>query len=153
VSELLDLSGSANIPQAIRKVAHPSSVHYPRLVDRLFHAEVILDETESKAIDLTYDAGSTSSNDIIAWLRVVKGKLVELFRRHGAIELNTSLLIPVTPLLVGDQSKAARFLDTKGKLVSGSLSAKSDLMSFDYRRYNFPTTDCSRSLDMPVIPG
>jgi hypothetical protein len=114
------LIAASSILQAIRKVAHPSSVHYPRLVDRLFHAEVNLSETESKAIDLTYDAGSTSANDIIAWLRVVKGKLVELFRRHGAIELNTSLLIPVTPLLVGDQSKAARFLDVKGKLVRRS---------------------------------
>lgn len=120
----LSFTTSSDSLQAIRKVAHPSSVHYPRLVDRLFHAEVILDETESKAIDLTYDAGSTSSNDIIAWLRVVKGKLVELFRRHGAIELNTSLLIPVTPLLVGDQSKAARFLDTKGKLVGGQVFGK-----------------------------
>jgi translation initiation factor 2-alpha kinase 4 len=99
-------------------VAHPSSVHYPRLIDKLFHAEFDLNDTESKAADLTYDAGSTGSNDLIAWLRVVKGKLVELFRRHGAIELNTPLLIPVTPLLLGDQSKAARFLDAKGKLVS-----------------------------------
>ncbi|KAJ9104140.1 hypothetical protein QFC19_004124 [Naganishia cerealis] len=103
--------------EAIRKVAHPSSTHYPRLIDKLFHTELNLNDMESKAIDLTYDSGSTSSNDLIAWLRVVKGKLVELFRRHGAIELNTSLLIPVTPLLLGDQSKAARFLDAKGKLV------------------------------------
>ncbi|KAJ9116453.1 hypothetical protein QFC22_004895 [Naganishia vaughanmartiniae] len=103
--------------EAIRKVAHPSSVHYPRLIDKLFHVESDLNDTESKANDLTYDAGSTSSNDLIAWLRVVKCKLVELFRRHGAIELNTPLLIPVTPLLLGDQSKAARFLDAKGKLV------------------------------------
>jgi len=108
--------------QAIRKVAHSSSVHYPALIARLFNPERIPAQSGTNVLDYTYDSADAYIDESQAWTRVVKNRLSQLFERHGAIELSTPLLAPALLSMDFDQSTSARLLDSQGNLVSDEIS-------------------------------
>ncbi len=107
--------------EAIRKVTDPSSTHYQALLARLFvnPATTAAGAGAGKdMLDYTYDNLNRSGEQSQAWLRLVKERLTQLFRRHGAIDLPTPLLTPVTGLLPTSNAKVVRLLDSFGNLVS-----------------------------------
>ncbi len=97
-------------------------MHYQALLAKLFVGPVApagKSAPVEDALDFTYDDRQDSLvADNEPWQRLVKERLVQLFRRHGAVDLHTPLLAPVTGLLTIDKSKAARLLDGSGHLVS-----------------------------------
>lgn len=100
--------------EAIRKVAHASSSHYPALIAKLFNPERLPTDSGSHVMDFTYDAHLDESQ---AWTRVVKDRLATLFDRHGAIELVTPLLAPASTTMNIDQHSVVRLLDSQGNLI------------------------------------
>jgi eukaryotic translation initiation factor 2-alpha kinase 4 len=103
-------------------VTDPKSIHYQALLAKLFiepAASAGKSALLEDALDFTYDDRQDSLvSDNEPWQRLVKERLVQLFRRHGAVDLPTPLLAPVTGLTAIDKSKAARLLDESGHLVS-----------------------------------
>jgi translation initiation factor 2-alpha kinase 4 len=104
--------------EAIRKVADPSSIHYPALMARLFNPERTPTRNGTVLLDYTYDSVDAYLDESQAWNRVVKDRLSQLFARHGAIELNTPLLAPAFFSVDIDNHSSARLLDGQGNLVS-----------------------------------
>lgn len=106
--------------EAIRKITQPGSTHFPQLLERLFKPDQgpVANPT---TLEYTYDAIATPAHDTQAWSRVVRERLIALFTRHGAIELNVPLLTPITSATATHDGKhlvkAAKLLDSQGHLV------------------------------------
>ena len=72
---------------------------------------------DSRLHDYTYD--HEVFEDLQVWLTVITHRLVQLFQRHGAVEIHLPLLIPDTHSLSPFHStfKPARLLDPNGIMV------------------------------------
>ena len=97
---------------ALQLLSSKSSAFYARLMKELFRQP----NDESNAKDYTYDLGFKSSLDPEDSLlqTFVQEKLVEVFRRHGAVEIKRPQLLPSSDYY---NEQAVRFLNSSGKLV------------------------------------
>ncbi|MCJ1378773.1 hypothetical protein MMC17_001872 [Xylographa soralifera] len=101
------------IRTAIQGISDTNSPYYTKLLDALFSSRK---GEESSAKDLTYDMAvdpSLGSDDLLLQ-KMVKEKLTEIFRRHGAVETQRPLLLPNSRFY---SNAAARLLDANGTLV------------------------------------
>ncbi|MCJ1285157.1 hypothetical protein MMC26_004495 [Xylographa opegraphella] len=101
------------IRTAIQGISDTKSPYYTKLLDALFSSRK---GEESSAKDLTYDMAvdpNLSSDDLLLQ-KMVKEKLTEIFRRHGAVETQRPLLLPNSRFY---SNAAARLLDANGTLV------------------------------------
>ncbi|MCJ1476874.1 hypothetical protein MMC13_005543 [Lambiella insularis] len=101
------------IRTAIQGISDTTSPYYTKLLDALFSSQ----QGESSAMkDFTYDMAvdaNLNSGDLLLQ-KMVKDKLTEVFRRHGAVETQRPLLLPNSRYY---SNAAARLLDSSGTLV------------------------------------
>lgn len=107
---------------------------------RLFNPEHTPLDRGISALDYTYDAEVNHIDDSPTWSRVIKDALFQLFHRHGAIELNAPLLLPVASMTGFEQPLSVRLLDSQGNLVSRTFQIIRHPAEYGYNRCNFPTT-------------
>ncbi|MCJ1402394.1 hypothetical protein MMC11_005614 [Xylographa trunciseda] len=101
------------IRTAIQGISDINSPYYTKLLDALFSSRK---GEESLAKDFTYDMAvdpNLGSDDLLLQ-KMVKEKLTEVFRRHGAVETQRPLLLPNSRFY---STAAARLLDANGTLV------------------------------------
>ncbi|MCJ1421819.1 hypothetical protein MMC32_008186 [Xylographa parallela] len=101
------------IRTAIQGISDTNSPYYTKLLDALFSSR---NGEESSTKDLTYDMAvdpNLNSDDLLLQ-KMVKEKLTEIFRRHGAVETQRPLLLPNSRFY---SNAAARLLDANGTLV------------------------------------
>ena len=98
---------------AIQGISDTTSPYYTKLLDALFTRRQV---EEIAANDYTYDmpvTSNVSSNDLLMH-KLIKDKLSEIFRSHGAVETRRPLLLPDSHYY---SNAAARLLDASGTLV------------------------------------
>ena len=103
----------AIIRTAIQGISDINSPYYKKLLDALFSSRK---GEESSTKDFTYDMAvnpGLTSDDILLQ-QMIKEKLTEVFRRHGAVEARRPLLLPNSRFY---SNAAARLLDANGTLV------------------------------------
>ncbi|CAB5359519.1 unnamed protein product [Rhizophagus irregularis] len=113
-SELLPANiEDEHLQNFLRELAKPNTPYYRKLMSNLF--------TQSSDIskDYTYDINSGNNFDqlstLLTYIRV-RDHMIKTFRHHGAIELNTPLLMPKYNLYEEDK-KAVYLIDADGGLV------------------------------------
>ncbi|MCJ1393822.1 hypothetical protein MMC18_006698 [Xylographa bjoerkii] len=101
------------IRTAIKGISDTNSPYYTKLLDALFSSRKAED---SSVKDFTYDMAVDPNLDSDGLLlqKLVKEKLTEVFRRHGAVETQRPLLLPNSRFY---SNVAARLLDANGTLV------------------------------------
>ena len=101
------------VRMAIQGISDTNSPYYTKLLDALFSSR---NREESSTKDLTYDMAvdSNLSPDDLLLQKMVKEKLTQIFRRHGAVETQRPLLLPNSRFY---SNAAARLLDANGTLV------------------------------------
>lgn len=99
------------IRTAVQGLSDPHSPYYSKLMNALFSQR-----EEADVGDYTYDMmlGPTYTSDEFRLKSLVKDKLIEVFRRHGAIETQTPLLLPSSSYY---NNTAVRLLNVSGKMV------------------------------------
>lgn len=100
-----------NIRQALHFLVNPASARYTALLDTLFS------QTPNPAKVAAYD-GTTSSKGYAPFIPVVRDQVATVFQKHGAIEEDPPLLIP---LLMGQEKEkhsTPLFIDRRGERVT-----------------------------------
>jgi translation initiation factor 2-alpha kinase 4 len=97
--------------EALRTFGNPSSTRYPVLFDHVFS------HMPDPVSDYTFDDPAQDYREHRVYESLVKERLVEIFRRHGAIDYDPPPLLPVTELLNFRREPGARFLNRQGQLV------------------------------------
>ncbi|CAG8498589.1 12794_t:CDS:10, partial [Acaulospora colombiana] len=99
------------LQECIRTMANPSTPYYLTLLSNLFA------QSSNKQKDYTYDFNSGSPFDQLTALIFgrVKDNLTKIFRRHGAVELSTPLLMPKSDIY--EDKKVVYLMDTEGGIV------------------------------------
>ena len=100
------------IRTVLQSLSDESSPFHVKLMNGLFSRP----REEPSVKDYTYDLdiGSNFSSEELLLHSLIKDKLVEVFRRHGAVETRRPQLIPSSNYYT---DTAARFLDSTGSLV------------------------------------
>ncbi|RIB06418.1 kinase-like domain-containing protein [Gigaspora rosea] len=100
-----------HLQECMRTMANPNSPHYQSLISELFT------QSSDKHKDYTYDFGnvSFSASNSLTFGRV-RDYIVKIFRHHGAVELNTPLLMPKSDIYEEDK-KAVYLIDSDGGIV------------------------------------
>ncbi|CAG8495247.1 14730_t:CDS:10, partial [Funneliformis mosseae] len=102
-----------HLQDCIRTIANPNTPYYRALMSILFSQSL------DKSKDYTYDFNSGNNNfdqlSALTYVRV-RDHMVKIFRHHGAVELNTPLLMPKYDFYEEDK-KAVYLIDTDGGLV------------------------------------
>ncbi|MCJ1247866.1 hypothetical protein MMC30_005081 [Trapelia coarctata] len=117
-----ELLRSGNVPlqaedetvkAAVRGISDTTSPYHARLMDALF-TQNPEDERASNYYMYDTNIGPVDSANDLLLQQMIKERITEIFRHHGAVETPRPLMIPNSSLY---GSKAARFLDTAGTLV------------------------------------
>jgi len=98
---------------AVQGISDPTSPYHAKLLDALFAPKP---EQELTSKNYTYDMNEGpigSANDLLLQ-QMIKERITEIFRHHGAVETPRLILIPNTHHY---EKTAARLLDRSGTLV------------------------------------
>ncbi|RIA85582.1 kinase-like domain-containing protein [Glomus cerebriforme] len=101
-----------HMQDVVRAMAKPNTPYYRALMSNLFT------QSPDKSKDYTYDLNSGNNFDqlnALTYIRV-RDHMMKIFRHHGAVELNTPLLMPKCNLYEEDK-KAVYLIDGDGGLV------------------------------------
>ncbi|CED82329.1 eIF-2alpha kinase GCN2 [Phaffia rhodozyma] len=97
--------------EALRTFGNPTSTRYPVLFNHIFS------QIPDAVADFTFDDPDGGPRDHRVYESMVKERLIDLFRRHGAIDWEPPPLLPVTELLGFRKEPGARFLNRQGQQV------------------------------------
>jgi eukaryotic translation initiation factor 2-alpha kinase 4 len=82
---------SETIRRAIASLADPSSPYFSKMLSALFARQT--EQAKDYAWDMSSSGAGPTSTDLMRQ-HVVKDTLIQIFRRHGAVEMPTSYLYP-----------------------------------------------------------
>jgi translation initiation factor 2-alpha kinase 4 len=101
-----------NVEETIRSITNINSMYYSKLISLLFSQYV------DRHKDFTFDFNSGNNilnNEYLTGSERVKGVMINIFRRHGAVEMNCPLLMPRS--ILNDKPHVVRLIDLSGQVV------------------------------------
>ena len=105
----------AQVEQALSKLTDPSSPFFNRMMDTLF-----VQQTNSELQKRLWNASKDSlvkseAGEYVLMQSLVKGKMISVFRRYGAIETSRPMVFPKSSHYASND--VAQFIDGSGTLV------------------------------------
>ncbi|KAI9015775.1 kinase-like domain-containing protein [Phycomyces nitens] len=140
-----DLLGDSMLPpkledeyigECVRTIANPNTPYYEKLMHAMFS------QHSDKHKDFAYDYKSNKEKQFDPFSHIfydkIREQMIKVFRRHGAIDVSSPLLIPKNNLYESNEKKPFYLMDSRGVLSQLPFDHTVPFARYISRKKDFP---------------
>ncbi|KAL0075948.1 kinase-like domain-containing protein [Phycomyces blakesleeanus] len=124
------------IKECVRTIANPNTPYYHKLMSAMFS------QSSDRHKDFTYDYQAQNENPFDPFSHIfydkIREQMIKVFRRHGAIDVSSPLLIPKNDLYEWNWKNPVYLMDSQGSLNQLPFDQTVPFARYISRKKGFP---------------